>query len=132
VKFNIPGRPVPKGRPRVNRKTGAIYTPKKSVEYEANVAWCAESAGVALGPGSECYVTMYFMVADKRLADLDNLVKSVFDGLNQAYPKWDDRQVVYLQAERIMVERKDQEQTIVDIHQHIRVNDMDDEGDRDD
>ena len=37
------GDPVPKGRPRFNRKTGATYTPEKTATYENRLAWAAQS-----------------------------------------------------------------------------------------
>src|SRR5690606_2778268 len=34
VSFTVPGRPVGKGRPRFNRRTGAAYTPAATASYE--------------------------------------------------------------------------------------------------
>ena len=96
--FDVPGRPVPKGRPRLNRQTGTIYTPKSTREYEAAVAWCCESAQVDLQPDRDYDIRIWFQVPDKRKADIDNLVKSVLDGMHQAYPAWGDHQVTHLEA----------------------------------
>lgn len=94
ISFTIPGRPVPKQRPRVG-KNGSIYTPKKCREYEKVVAIYAKTVfrqpltgPVALG------LKLYFSV---RPGDLDNYVKAISDGLNRI--AWvDDRQVVKLYA----------------------------------
>lgn len=94
IHFTIPGRPVPKHRPRVG-KHGNIYTPQNCREYERAVGLYARnvfpqpiSGPVALG------VRFYF---SRRPGDLDNYVKAISDGLNGI--AWqDDRQVVKLFA----------------------------------
>lgn len=35
--FTVRGRPVPKGRPRFDRRSGRTYTPKRTVDYERKV-----------------------------------------------------------------------------------------------
>lgn len=38
LSFVVPGKPVPKARPRFDRRTGHVYTPAKSRAYESRVA----------------------------------------------------------------------------------------------
>lgn len=40
MKIIIPGEPKGKARPRMSTKTGAAYTPKKTIEYENWVKEC--------------------------------------------------------------------------------------------
>jgi Holliday junction resolvase RusA-like endonuclease len=44
--FTIPGAPVGKQRPHVNRKTGGIYGMDKSKEYKKLVEHCALEVGI--------------------------------------------------------------------------------------
>jgi len=41
VRFVLVGEPVPKGRPRLNKATGAIYTPRETKAYEDAIAMMA-------------------------------------------------------------------------------------------
>jgi Holliday junction resolvase RusA-like endonuclease len=107
LRFTIPGPPVPKARARKG-KGGKWYTPKKTVDYERCVGWCAVDAankanhdigprGV-LGAKKENMKTvfgtrpvimwcdMYF--PDKRTRDSDNVIKSIQDGCKGVL--WDD------------------------------------------
>lgn len=94
VTFTVPGRPVLKQRPRVG-KNGKIYTPKKSRDYEEQVAWAARPVFKEpyLGPvGLQIQVYL-----SRPGGDLDNYVKTIQDGLNGI--AWrDDRQVKMLFA----------------------------------
>ena len=47
--FTIPGEPVGKGRPRVDR--GRAHTPAKTKAYEEKVAWCYKQAHGRLHEG---------------------------------------------------------------------------------
>ncbi len=96
VFFTIPGRPVPKQRPRMGKK-GNIYTPKKCREYESAVGWTARKVfkNPYDGPVS-LQVRIYLAEAG---GDLDNYVKSIQDGLNGI--AWrDDRQITRLKASK--------------------------------
>ena len=48
MRFTVPGRPVPKERPRFNRKTGRAYTPPRTQAAQANVGWYARISQVML------------------------------------------------------------------------------------
>ena len=99
ISFTVPGRPVPKGRPRVTRF--GTYTPEATRNYERAVreSWERQS-GQFLPEGApiEVHVTAHFPIPascskKRRTAmegaphtqhrgDIDNVVKSVLDALN--------------------------------------------------
>ena len=94
----IPGRPVPKQRPRVGRN-GNIYTPRKTKQYEQLIGWKAKEVIKQPLNGN---VSLQIRVYVKRdiFPDLDNIAKSVMDGLNNvAYI--DDKQVACLVVQRL-------------------------------
>jgi Holliday junction resolvase RusA-like endonuclease len=93
VAFTVPGRPVPKQRPRLGRN-GNIYTPKNCREYEKTVGWVARRLFKSPLDGPvELHVRLYL---NSKGGDLDNYIKAICDGLNGV--AWlDDSQV-----ERIM------------------------------
>lgn len=81
VAFTIPTRPVPKGRPRV---VGShTYTDERTVTYEATVATYATRAMRGRAPiDAPVKVLALFEQTDRRPADVDNLVKSLLDGMS--------------------------------------------------
>jgi Holliday junction resolvase RusA-like endonuclease len=117
--FSVPGVPTPKGRPRMTRR-GRVYTPAKTVAYERTVSIVAQEAKSRLGGGMlfegpvmvtiHCYFAVPKSWSRKRkaemlhqphtqLPDLDNLIKSVLDGMNHAHNIWaDDKQVAAVTA----------------------------------
>ena len=116
VIFSVYGEVVPKGRPRFTRQ-GRTYTPKKTHDYESEVASMAKSAMGSSDP-LETPVAVYVYVnmpvpqsySKKRTEaclsgserptkkpDLDNAIKSVLDGMNGIVYK-DDSQIVSLHA----------------------------------
>lgn len=113
VKITIPGRPVPKGRPRIGYRGRKVimYTPAETVHYEKSVARVGKQVcgNPAAGP-VEMEIVLFFNPQAKvytkggrrrrgTMPDLDNCVKAIVDGLNKvAYI--DDRQVVRILAER--------------------------------
>ena len=87
----IPGCPVPCGRPRSTLQ-GHVYMPERTRKYERMVRRLASAVFQAPYEGPvELRAT--FMLPDRRRRDLDNLVKSVMDGLN-GVAFLDDSQVV--------------------------------------
>ena len=114
MKFTIPGEPVPKLRPRVYRKGGMrVFTPQKTLDYEAKVRLMAQAAGLRPLDGPLC-LTVEFVhrlpkgqerkrkpVTEYRLKptkpDLDNLVKALMDGL-EGVAFESDSQVVVIHA----------------------------------
>ena len=97
LQLTVPGRPVPKARPRIGTN-GHVYTPTETKNAEDAIGWAARGAlrghKPVTGPVS---VTAVFHVADRRRRDVDNLLKTVLDGLNRI--AWhDDSQVVLVSA----------------------------------
>ncbi len=121
--FTVPGVPVPKARARVTMRGGfaRAYTPKKTADYESVVASFARTAARSLitGPVSleiEFRLPIPMSWSKKRKAavlrgeefpvskpDLDNLVKSVKDGMNGIVWK-DDSQVVVMKVIKVYSE----------------------------
>ncbi|ADQ04391.1 endodeoxyribonuclease RusA [Caldicellulosiruptor owensensis OL] len=108
-KIIIPGRPVPKGRPRWNKSTGAIYTPPETKRYEKTVYIFAKSQMTKMLKGD---VDVRIKVYTKRKMDIDNVAKSILDGLIGAAFE-DDKQVKRLEIE--MLDKVDEEQVIIEI-----------------
>ena len=115
--FTIPGRPVPKARPRV--VNGHAYTPRETAAYEAAVRWCYKACAQGTPPLTvPCAVEMVFRfpipasARRKRLPDrikpgephthrpdIDNLSKAVLDALN-GLAFTDDALVVEISARK--------------------------------
>lgn len=115
------GNPVPKGRPRFSKVGGFVrsYTPKKTSDYEAQVKAIAQQAMTREPLETPLAAFLYFRLPipksypKKRIAaclagserpikkpDLDNLAKSVLDGLNGVV--WaDDSQIVSLHVTKV-------------------------------
>ena len=113
--FLVNTKPQGKARPRFSRKSGVVYTPKKTAKYEKAIATAYVDTGGKCIP-ADCYVSVnvsaFFPIPKsytkgKRLAckhnvnrpdkkpDMDNILKVVLDALNDvAYE--DDKQVVEL------------------------------------
>ncbi len=96
--FEVPGRAVPKGRPRFSR--GHVFTPKKTLDYEAHVAKHAVfPEGWPLDADYAVEISIYYDT--NVIGDIDNICKALLDGLNGHGGAWgDDKQVFKLVAER--------------------------------
>lgn len=98
--FDIPGKPVPKQRPRHGK--GRTFTPKKTKAAEKTVAALAMLArprGWPMDKANRYHVEVVAVYANRRHGDLDNVVKLIQDALNGvAFP--DDRQINQLKARR--------------------------------
>ena len=97
--FVVYGEPVGKARPRMTR-TGHVYTPSKTRLYEEHIrdAWRAKNVptlptGQPVRVSIDAFFSVPKSVSKKRRAtmenapylhkpDIDNVVKSVLDGLN--------------------------------------------------
>lgn len=121
IRFEIPGDPVAKARPRAAMVAGRarLYTPAKTEKYEARVAVFGQQAMAGRAPLAGAValsVTALFPIPPswpkKRQAaaragtemhtkkpDADNCAKAVLDGLNGVVWK-DDSQVVKLSIEK--------------------------------
>lgn len=117
--FRVYGEPVAKARPRFTRQ-GRTYTPKRTHDYESEVAMMAKAAMGSSEP-LETPVTVCVYAtfpipqsySKKRTEaclngserhikrpDLDNCVKAITDGMNGIVYK-DDSQIVNLHAKKV-------------------------------
>ena len=127
VVFTIPGPAQAKQRPRMNVRTGRIYTPGATHKYEKLVE---ESYG-----DNPCFEDQFISIKilfkfevpksyskkkrDEALAgnlrptkgDIDNYIKSVLDGLNKV-AFLDDKYICNITAEKVFAEENE---TIVEI-----------------
>lgn len=115
IKFVVPGRPVPKGRPRlgVRGRKAYVYTPAKTKEYENLVGWVAKCNGCKPIDGA---VAVTLTVYTRGKMDVDNIAKSILDGLNGvAYE--DDDHVVELLVKKHKVKCKEEERVEIEIRE---------------
>lgn len=78
--FTVPGCPVPWERVTPRGANGRTLTPARTRNYEAQVAAFARVAGVRLtGRPVRVRIDCYF--PDRLRRDLDNIAKSILDGL---------------------------------------------------
>ncbi|MEI6449150.1 MAG: RusA family crossover junction endodeoxyribonuclease [Actinomycetes bacterium] len=97
VQFTVSGKPQGKQRPRLG-KGGRVYTPKATKRFERMIAWAAlgvRPRGWALTGRFVVEVVCYF--PDERRRDVDNVLKSVLDGMQSVLYE-DDSQVVIARA----------------------------------
>lgn len=95
AQFMVPGRPVPKARPRVLRN-GHVYTATSDAENSTALYVRSLRLEPFHGPVK---VTMRFFGAHK-LADIDNLAKFTLDALVKSGLILDDRCVAGLELAR--------------------------------
>lgn len=117
IKITIPGKPIPKKRPRmaVRRGTAYVYTPPETQEYEAKAGWAARAAMGAQGPLTG-QVSLRVSVYAKGNLDLDNVIKTLGDACNGiAYI--DDMQVVRIIAAKHKVKDKADERVEIEIEE---------------
>jgi Holliday junction resolvase RusA-like endonuclease len=121
VQFTVDANPVPKGRPKFSKIGGFVrtYTPKKTSDYETIVQTVAQGAMTREPLETPIAVYLYFRLPipksypKKRLQaclkglerpikkpDIDNLAKSVLDGLNGIVYR-DDGQIVSLHVTKV-------------------------------
>ena len=121
VTFHLDIEPVPKGRPRFSKVGGFVrsYTPKKTSDYETQVKAIAQSVMAREPLETPLAAFLYFRLPipksypKKRIQacleglerpikkpDLDNLAKSVLDGLNGVVYK-DDSQLVSIHITKV-------------------------------
>jgi Holliday junction resolvase RusA-like endonuclease len=113
--FTIPGAPRGKGRPRFARRGNFVrtYTDPATASYENLIALAAKAEHGDNPPlDGPLAMTLLFVLprpksAPKRVTlpasrpDLDNLVKAVLDGCNQAGVWSDDARVVEMFARKV-------------------------------
>jgi crossover junction endodeoxyribonuclease RusA len=91
----IPGEPLPMPRPRA--KSG-VHVPKRIRSYLEQVAWHGITP-TPFPPGEPLAVRVDCYRATRRACDVDNLAKSILDGL-QRVAFGDDRDVFRLTVEK--------------------------------
>jgi Holliday junction resolvase RusA-like endonuclease len=94
----VPGEPVPKARPRLNRKTGGVYTPPRTITAQLAFGYAAKAARLGCRPEPDHHIAVDLgFYRGKGQGDIDNLVKLALDACNGVL--WtDDRQVCQLRA----------------------------------
>jgi Holliday junction resolvase RusA-like endonuclease len=109
IVFTVPGKPVPKQRAR--KGPNGWYTPTETRRYERAVGFHATRArqvhtatGGEWPMGRRYEVEVLCVWADRRRRDIDNVLKSVLDGLNGVLFA-DDSQVVRAIVSRSEPER---------------------------
>lgn len=122
IKFEVPGQPQGKGRPKASRRGNHIHmrTPEKTVMYENWVKQCAiaelKENHIPYEVALTAIIDMYFQIpksGSKKLyqqrkegdlrpttkPDIDNSIKAILDSLNGIVYK-DDSQVVTIIANK--------------------------------
>lgn len=97
IEFTVPGNPVPAQRARTMRG-GWSFTPKRTVDAEAAVAATYRHVAKGRWFDGPVYLLCWFYLGDRRAKDLDNLAKTVLDGLTKGHAWNDDSQVKALEA----------------------------------
>lgn len=94
ISFFVPGKPVGKQRPRFGN--GKIYTPKQTKDYETLIGNLALQARLKAGKYSPSLKKMYLHIKihmqKETRCDLDNVLKSIQDGMNKIIYQ-DDKQI---------------------------------------
>lgn len=102
--FIIDGKPVGKERPRLG-KFGGSFTPKKTKDYEFIIGFTCKPFMQGKKPftGKVSVDVAHFCVGEK-YPDLDNVIKTVLDGMNGIVYK-DDKQVNKITSSRIQASK---------------------------
>ena len=117
--FEVPGKIIGKGRPRLNSYTGVVYTPTKTKDYESLVEqyFLLKYPRFKVLEGRiKVSIIAYFSIpkttkkadinemlenniSPTKKPDIDNIVKSILDSMNKFAFK-DDTQVTKLEVEK--------------------------------
>lgn len=97
--FVVPGAPVPCGRPRLSLD-GHAYMPERTRRYERAVHSFARAAFASPFQGPVRLIAVFYC-HNKQRRDVDNLLKSVMDGINGVAFE-DDSQVVSQTAVKLL------------------------------
>lgn len=117
--FEVPGKVIGKGRPRLNSYTGIVYTPTKTKDYETlveqyflikypkfnqlqgriKVSIVAYFAIPKATKKSEVEEMLLNNISPTKKPDIDNVVKIVLDSMNKFAFK-DDTQITKLEIEK--------------------------------
>ena len=117
--FEVPGKVIGKGRPRLNSYTGVVYTPTKTKDYESLVEQyflLKYPRFKTLEGRIKVSIIAYFSIpkatkksdinemldnniSPTKKPDIDNIVKAVLDSMNKFAFK-DDSQITKLEVEK--------------------------------
>ena len=117
--FEVPGRVIGKGRPRLNSYTGVVYTPTRTKDYESLVEQyflLKYPRFKALEGRIKINIIAYFSIpkttkkadinemlenniSPTKKPDIDNIVKAILDSMNKFAFK-DDNQITKLEVEK--------------------------------
>ncbi len=117
--FEVPGKVIGKGRPRLNSYTGIVYTPTKTKDYESLVEQyflLKYSRFKTLEGRIRVSIIAYFSIpkatkksdinemldnniSPTKKPDIDNIVKVVLDSMNKFAFK-DDNQITKIEVEK--------------------------------
>lgn len=115
----IDGIAVPKQRPQFVRSTGVAYTPKETREWEKYVAQCWDEQNENIIYDQPIFIHLTFMSPKVARQDIDNLVKSVLDGL-QGHAYKNDNIITHIDATKIKIMNEETSRVV------IRINTLDD------
>lgn len=114
--ITVPGKPVPKGRPRFYR--GRAITPQATRDYEKRIAdaWRDKYGDTVLEGKLKMFVYAWSKTAGR--ADVDNYVKIAGDGLNAvAFP--DDRNIWQIEGSKLVATSADTERLLIVLKQVV-------------
>lgn len=117
--FEVPGKIIGKGRPRLNLYTGVVYTPTRTKDYESLVEqyFLLKYPRFKVLEGRiKVSIIAYFSIpkttkkadinemlenniSPTKKPDIDNIVKSILDSMNKFAFK-DDNQITKLEVEK--------------------------------
>lgn len=117
--FEVPGKVIGKGRPRLNSYTGVVYTPTKTKNYESlveqyfllkyprfktlegriKVSIIAYFSIPKATKKSDINEMLENNISPTKKPDIDNIVKAVLDSMNKFAFK-DDNQITKLEVEK--------------------------------
>ncbi len=117
--FEVPGKVIGKGRPRLNSYTGVVYTPTRTKDYESLVEqyfWLKYPRFKILEGRIKVNIIAYFSIpkttkkteinemldnniSPTKKPDIDNIVKVVLDSMNK-FAFRDDNQITKLEVEK--------------------------------
>lgn len=117
--FEVPGKIIGKGRPRLNSYTGVVYTPTRTKDYESLVEQyflLKYPRFKTLEGRIKVSIIAYFSIPKTtkkadinemlennispiKKPDIDNIVKSILDSMNKFAFK-DDNQITKLEVEK--------------------------------
>ena len=117
--FEVPGKVIGKGRPRLNSYTGAVYTPTRTKDYESLVEqyFLLKYPRFKILEGRiKVNIIAYFSIpkttkkseinemldnniSPTKKPDIDNIVKVVLDRMNK-FAFRDDNQITKLEVEK--------------------------------